>query len=509
MLEDIGIKYTYGNSAETGDYVLKQETEDFVVQEIVGGSTCRYGPVIDMEKYRMAEHAYDGIPESVPKERRKAIYDSVRHFPFKRLRAVNNAFVKEEGSTDIYACTVMKWELNTQDAACILAKRLGVAAQCVQCGGNKDKRGVTFQEISINCAFEPLFNYALSLSTSEGYRDAEYGYAEAYEEENKRAAEELGRHMAVERYETNDRMRIFNIRKGSSKQMGDVTGNRFTIRIRGLHGIKEAPAYFLNYFGPQRFGKDFNNHAIGRLILEKEYDAALDIIAGSSIPDDERETRGSFVQKFIARMRAKKMDARVIVYRMDRLTRMMYMHAYQSYEFNCALNQRWEAKKFQAGDKVLCEGPGAEIDVAQAEVGGLKDDMEGLEGEIAGTQALAKGLEDEILGVTQNREVHDAPNGACDAAPPRASPKGAKETAEDLLYAEPEEDAALETIYIPLVKKNDKFLKGGYRKMIEEIDDFSYRKEEGAVVVKFSLGRSCYATSALREIVGDAILKMN
>lgn len=40
---------------------------------------------------------------------------------------------------------------------------------------------------------------------------------------------------------------------------------------------KSNSKYFLNYFGPQRFGKAFNNHIIGEFILNKKYDEAINL----------------------------------------------------------------------------------------------------------------------------------------------------------------------------------------------------------------------------------------
>lgn len=66
-----------------------------------------------------------------------------------------------------------------------------------------------------------------------------------------------------------------------------------------------------------------------------------------------------------------------------------------------------------------------------------------------------------------------------------------------------DETSKLEDIYIPLEKMNDKLLKGGMRKMVENFEDFEAMFEENSTVLKFFLRKSCYATVALREIVGD------
>lgn len=432
MLGDIGIVNFYGNGVEGGDYRLKESVDDFAVYEVNGDHTCAYGPLLDLEKYRASREAYGSIPEGVPKEERKLVHDSVRHYPFRRLRTVDGRFVVEETETDIFLCTLMKYNLNTTDAVHVLAKRLGIPKANIQFGGNKDKRGVTFQEISINCAFGVLFNYALSLSRNEAYHEARFGYDPRFDAENAQIVEELGGQMKIEPPEASDRLMLFNIRKGSAKRMGDNVGNRFRVRIRGLGDVPEPPEYFLNYFGNQRFGTELNNHVIGRLILEEKFDDALDLIMGASSGEGTEADGGARltpVQRYIAKTRERGERSRAIVYGLDRLTRMMYMHAFQSYIFNCDVNRRWKERQILPGDQVMRDGG----------------------------------------------------------------------------FASADSSARLEDIYIPLEQKADKFLKGGYRKMIEQIRDFSSRAEEGDVVVEFFLSKSCYATCALREIIGDSV----
>lgn len=448
MLGDIGIQNFYEKQIESGDYKLKESVDDFMVYEVNADGVCAYGPLMNLQRYYSSKSAYDDIPDSAPKEERKPIHDSIKYYPFRRLKTVNNHFVVEKTQNDIFLCTLMKYNVNTTDATHILAKRLGIPSKNIQFGGNKDKRGVTFQEISIDCSFSVLFNYALSLSRNKNYHEARYGYDTGFDSANALLVQELSNHMEIEQSEVHDRLMLFNIRKGSAKRMGDNIGNRFRIKIRGLKGIQKPPKYFLNYFGHQRFGKDFNNHIVGGLILEQKFDDALDLImAGcvsnnsnlasvcsmsaekSPISGPDEATCHTSVQKYIAKMRQKRANSKFIVYSLDRLTRMMYMHAFQSYIFNCDVNRRWKDKGAFPGDCILEEG----------------------------------------------------------------------------CFVKCSEDSGLEDIYIPLEQKADKFLKGGYRKMVEEIKDFSYYLEEDDVVVEFFLNKSCYATCALREIIGDSV----
>jgi tRNA pseudouridine13 synthase len=481
MLSDVGIKYYYGKSPQEGHYKLKKEYTDFVVQEVFE-SLSEYAPLINLEKYYEAESLYNNIPDNLSKEQRKPIYDITNYYPFKSIKCSNNQFKVEKCDKDIFRCTIMKYGLSTSDVSTILADRLGVPFRHIQSSGNKDKIAVTFQEISVHCSFEKLFNYALSLSKNDIYQDKLFGFKEEHSEINDKIVQELSKHMEIKHYECHDKIKIFNIRKGSSIKMGEHRGNHFTIKVRGLKELKRIPDYFYNYFGHQRFGKFLNNHIIGKSILEKRYDEAISYILeepaqlktrGSNknekaIEDcvakdqnaegtqknleeektdqekgnDEENQKNeeieigveklkkySKIQNFIMRSKSQKHSSRFIIDRMDREARMLYMHAYQSELFNEAINSRIEEGRIFDSDQV---------------------------------------------------QVNDE-------------------------YKDPSQDSTFEDIYIALEKRNDKFLKGGYRKMVEKFHDFESFEQEDGMVLRFFLSKSTYATVALREIIGDCV----
>lgn len=465
-LSDVGIKHFYGQEVPSGSYQLKKEIEDFVVYEINSTETCSPGPIVPLEKYLASKEAYNSIPETAPKGERKAVYDRVRYYPFSKLSAKDDCFTTEETDHDIFLCTLMKYNLCSNDAIGILARRLKIPRQCVQFGGTKDKRGITFQEVSVNCSFSTLFNYAYSLS-----RNSEVGESRFVEEfgnfsdENARVVELLKEKMTVDENSQpiDDKMRICNIRKGFSKRMGDIIGNKFIIKITGLETVDKAPEYFLNYYGHQRFGIHFNNHLVGEAILNEKYDEALDMVLASEPALDQpkeddqngddnngqgenpngsntsaiteeanaemKDPRMTGIKKNILRLKQKGFNSQSIIRNLNRLSRMMYMHAYQSYDFNCKLNSRREDGCAQPGDLVRQDGR----------------------------------------------------------------------------FVPAEDGARLEDIYIPLLVENDKFLRGSQRKMIERIQDFSFERADGGVVVAFSLTKACYATCALRELIGDSV----
>lgn len=443
LLNSLGIRCLYHNKAAQGSYKFKEETEDFVVQEVTESGVSTIAPIVDLSKYLESEEAIKSIGENMSKEERKMMYERIKYFPFVNVKTVDGILKTEESLNDIFVFTLMKYNLNTNDAIQIISKRLGISHRNIQSSGNKDKKGITFQEMSINCRFDDLFNYAVGLNEGREYDFEKYGYKEEFREINSKISEIFSAKMEVKPIESNDRLRIYNIRKGHAKKMGEHTGNRFLIKIRGLFNQTFKPAYFLNYFGPQRFGRKANNHIIGEHILNKRYSDAIDIILddrpGNSASSDEKDNDSlqkktaeqdtSSLQRYILKMREKGVPDQKIVFGIERTIRMMYMHAYQSYKFNVAISEIFETKSVKSGTKIL-----------------------------------------------QNEVFVDASL-----------------------------DTPINNLYVPLERSEDKFMKGDYRKMIEDIAELEYFEDTEGTLVSFVLKKSSYATSALREIIGDSI----
>ena len=61
--------------------------------------------------------------------------------------------------------------------------------------------------------------------------------------------------------------------------LGELKGNEFEILVKGVQEIK-TERKFPNYYGEQRFSK--HNVEIGRFLVKKEYDKALDLIKETS-----------------------------------------------------------------------------------------------------------------------------------------------------------------------------------------------------------------------------------
>lgn len=422
MFSSVEINNTLGTPEFSQKFQIKEKVEDFIVQEVTNGFKCQIYPLFDLEKFYRAESILNNLPQNeISKEERREIYSIINYHPFLRAYTQNSKFQVEKNTEDVFVFTLMKYDYSFNSLINLLSNRLGVSHNCIQTGGTKDKRGITLQEISVKCSFETLFNYALSLSKNENLKIRSLGYNESIDEANEKIKNEIAKYMKIETVDSLDPLMIFNIKRGNSKKLGDLDGNIFTIKIRNLFNFKLNQVKFLNYFGPQRFGVNLNNHEIGKCILDENYDEALEMILADG-------PNYNSVQKMIIKLKEQKNKSKFIVNRIPRYALMIYLHAYQSYIFNKSINERLNNRVPLKGvDKILKDSAFEDVD---------------------GTESL-------------------------------------------------------EDIYIPLVKMEHKFLKGGYRKMIEEMKDISFNEDQEGTVISFYLNKSCYATIALRELIGD------
>ncbi|HID73930.1 MAG TPA: tRNA pseudouridine(13) synthase TruD [Thermoplasmata archaeon] len=175
--------------------------------------------------------------------------------------------------------------------------------------------------------------------------------------------------------------------RSTSVRMGDLRGNRFTIRVRevdpgALDRVEPIARVLLergvpNYFGVQRFGAvRGNTHEIGRRIVVGDWQGAVDLIVGRPVEAEGEEiaaARRAYDEgEDPARVRAmfppwsgvERTVLRALLSHPDRPSRavaalprnlqLMYVHAFQSYLFNIYLGERMERGLLdpQVGDLV-------------------------------------------------------------------------------------------------------------------------------------------------------------
>lgn len=203
---------------------------------------------------------------------------------------------KVEGPYTLFL--LKKKGMNTKDAIKTVAEKSGVSREKIGYAGLKDKFAVTSQYVTIKNFSKPLRLKGLEL---------------------KRAGS-TNRHISV----------------------GDLTGNRFSITLHGVQ-LKTREKFrvkFPNYFGPQRFGRNFENHKNGKLLLEKQFQ---------------------------------------LVKERDKAKLKFYVHAYQSHVFNEALKyclkNKIKAKKLPVpGYDTRLSGSGKVVaEILKKEKIGLED----------------------------------------------------------------------------------------------------------------------------------------
>ncbi|KAH9411207.1 tRNA pseudouridine synthase D [Ordospora pajunii] len=501
--EMIGVKKFFGSHVDESRCVLKKTAFDFVVQEITACRICGVSPIVDYEKYVSGKMAAESVgQEECERVKRTEVHRILKYYPFVKAKTVDGRICIEETDVDFYSFVMQKVMFNTIDAGKWICRRLGVSSTLFQFAGNKDKRAVTFQEVTVKCSFMKLYGLAVELNKSPnvvGWEEyIEQGYTkQGIEESNTKMAAEMlmnakksveakeymvgstkicGKGQEdnecdgnaedggiathaneMQKYEDScmdadcderlkSSIRIFGIRKSFSKKIGDLNGNRFRVVVRGFtdkHAVKRLGEGFLNYFGQQRFGNKLMNHVIGQYILEKKYDEAVDEI----------------------------------------------MKCGKCYEMYAS--GRYE-EPMDIGDST-------EKYILKSKAKGMK------------AKDIVFGMRRELrmlyLHSCQSRKFNDAINERIE--------KGKNVLRGDLVLAGDEvievqnpEDFKITDVVLRLEKMDNKLLKGGFRKMVETAYDIDIDVDdaEGNIVIKFSLKSSCYATMALREVIGNSVM---
>jgi len=189
------------------------------------------------------------------------------------VKEISELKLENKGSYSYY---ILKKKDYTTIAACnLVAEKLSVRSKFINFAGTKDKKAVTEQFISIQNG--PAKGILL--------RGIELRY----------------------------------IGRGSERlNLGKLQGNYFEIIVRNLDEvnlskIKKIP----NYFDEQRFGKNMNNHIIGKHIIKRGFKEACSLIP------ELKYYLGRHPNDFVGALRS-----------LDKQVLRMYVHAYQSWLWN-------------------------------------------------------------------------------------------------------------------------------------------------------------------------------
>ncbi|GBF35818.1 tRNA pseudouridine(13) synthase TruD [Methanofervidicoccus abyssi] len=270
-------------------------------------------------------------------------------------------------------------------------------------------------------------------------------------------------------------IKIRDIQRTNKKlKLGDLWGNRFTIKVRlkdrdpqeVVDILKDIKLnYILNYYGIQRFGTDRPiTHIVGKLIYNRDFEGAFYAYCGTPLFEEGRVREARKLVDEGDFKGALKMYPKELYYERKMLKRYletgsfiksfkvlpphlrcMFINAYQSYLFNEMINRRFQyGFEPQEGDILF---------------GGIPT------GAVLGRKCrLAEGIQGEI-----ERDIIE------------------------------EEGIDLQRFYI----EDFGDFPGTRRRLITKVYDFTFWAEEDGVVLRFKLEKGCYATVLLREFIKD------
>ncbi len=159
---------------------------------------------------------------------------------------------------------IQKQDMDHDEMIRIVAAHYQVDPGSIGSAGRKDRRAVTRQTISVN----------------------------------------LSPRAALTEF-THDRMVVLWSRRHANKiRTGHLIGNRFAIRVRNVDPLRVSVIHrrlialvatgIPNGFGPQRFGQRLDNHRLGRMVLESNWDGIvkqMTCTTSPAFPEHQREAR--------------------------------------------------------------------------------------------------------------------------------------------------------------------------------------------------------------------------
>ncbi len=175
---------------------------------------------------------------------------------------------------------------------------------------------------------------------------------------------------------THDRLLVlWSLRHGNKLRTGHLAGNRFAIRVREVDPLQVPIVHrrllqlvksgVPNGFGEQRFGQRLDNHLLGRMVLEENWNGIIDHLTGTShpiFPDHQRAARlacdarewstsvplwggGDHVERRMALAKSRGWTSSRSVKSLGGATLRFWVNALQSAIFNRVLDDRLAANE--------------------------------------------------------------------------------------------------------------------------------------------------------------------
>lgn len=115
--------------------------------------------------------------------------------------------------------------------------------------------------------------------------------------------------------------------------LGGLNGNRFEIVVRNIEELPKKLNKVVNYFDSQRFGINKNNHLVGKLILKRDFKAAVEMIMETGSKEEMKTHLQNHVNDYVGVLRL-----------LPKKVLSLYINAYQSDLWNRGVNEYIEAK---------------------------------------------------------------------------------------------------------------------------------------------------------------------
>ncbi|XP_071960037.1 pseudouridylate synthase 7 homolog isoform X2 [Antedon mediterranea] len=377
---DVGI-VEYVNEEDGFQGVLKQRFQDFVVNE-----QNKSGEVVRLSNVEPPENDVEtpvsstspvlnstdidrlsGLIESNnrsssvnimvlkdDKETRTKMHEAVRAFSSKLesstieidgQKMIQVSFATQEGRKrknagwpkkrpEYCKFALYKENKDINDVINIICKYLKMSTHLFSFAGSKDKRAITVQEVTVKKVFATRLSQLNKVL--RGIKLGNFSYVK------------------------------------TPLSLGDLSGNHFIVVLRNVTGEDGAmnramcslrDVGFINYFGMQRFGNSLvATHQVGRAILLRQWNEAIDLILKPRSEEDERDKwRVNWKQTKDARSTLEMLPSNKRhsaekelllgilknsdnpIYALSyipRTTRMMYVHSYQSKIWNAMATKR-------------------------------------------------------------------------------------------------------------------------------------------------------------------------
>jgi tRNA pseudouridine13 synthase len=384
----------------------------------------------------------------------------------------------DSGRYVVAKVTSENWETNRLIR--VMSHALGISRYRIGFAGTKDKRAITSQ----------LMSFEAPLESVQGISIHQVSITDAY-------------------------------RAKKNMTIGDLIGNRFRIKVRDC-ALEGEPLHstvaktissldelrgFPNFFGVQRFGSLRPiTHIVGKHIIDGDFEKAVLAYAANPVPAENEEARHA--RKFIQETRdfseglkllpRPLMFERIVVghlaqhpgdfpgaiMAMPRNLQMMFVHAYQSYLFNRILSERIRRglplNEPLVGDVVL------------------PVDKDGLPDHDKYIPVTKTNLDLVATQVRNGRAYVSAVLFGSDSELAKGEP-GEIEAA--VVAAERIERQDFVVPVIPECSST-----GSRREIVARYSELAYSAKDRDLEIGLALGKGCYATTFLREIMKvDAI----